>query len=90
MNYGFVCHVQMLDMWYKFLSSNDGEDIPRYMYCTTCKLQVKIAVTEDKIIEDKCKKYTKKLNQKMKSIEVTIQKNADVTKLRKKKVKKWK
>ena len=49
------------DACYKFLSSKDAEDIT--WYCKTCKLQAKRAVFEDKNIEDKCKEYTKELNQ---------------------------
>lgn len=66
---------------YKFLASKDAEDIA--WYCKNCKIPAKTAVIEDKSIEDKCKEYTKELNQKMKTIETSIQKKADITELQK-------
>ena len=67
--------------WYKFLASNDAEDIT--WYCRDCNMPAKSVVIEDKSIEDRCKEHTKELNQKMKTIETILQKKADITELKK-------
>ena len=62
---------------YTFLASTTGEDIA--WYCKPCKLPAKNAVLEDKSIEDKCKEYMDKINQRMKTIELSIKKKAEQT-----------
>ena len=62
-----------------FLGSEDAIDIT--WYCKTCKTLVKKAITEDRNIEQRCMEYTKELKQKMKSIEVIIQRKVDVNEL---------
>ena len=57
----FTLCANVTDTCYKFLCSRDVA-----WYC-------KKAVTEYKNFEEKCKEYTKELNQRMKSIEATIQ-----------------
>ena len=73
MNYGSSHCVQMLQIhkYYKFLCN---KDVAWYY---------KKAVTEYKNFEEKCKEYTKELNQKMKSIEATIQIKINITQLQK-------
>ena len=51
------------------------------MFCNTCKDPARTAVLEDKCIKDKCKEYTDKLHQKLKSLESIIQKKAESTDL---------
>ena len=51
------------------------------LFCNTCKDPARSAVIEDKCIEDKCKEYTDKLHQKLKSLESCMQKKADSTEL---------
>ena len=70
--------VNVTDACYKFLASDDAEDIT--LYCRDCKIPAKSAVIEDRSTEDRCKKYTKELNQKIRTIETTLQKKADITK----------
>ena len=65
------------DAGYNFLSSQEAENIS--WFCNTCKDQARSAVLEDKCIEDKCKEYTDKFQQKLKSLESNIQKKAEAT-----------
>ena len=82
-NYGelwfCISYVNVTDMCYKFLSSEDAIDIT--WYCNACKLLAKKTITEDRNIEQKCMEYTKELKQKMKSIEAIMQRKVDVTEL---------
>ena len=47
------------------------------MVCKACKEPAKRAIIKDKCIEDKCKEYTKKINEKFRSLEVDLQNKAD-------------
>ena len=60
---------------YAFLASQDAEAIA--WYCRPCKLPAKTAVLEEKTIEDKCKEYMERINQRIKSIETNIQRKAE-------------
>ena len=46
-------------------------------FATPCKDPARIAVLEDKCIEDKCKEYTDKLHHKLRSLELNIQQKAE-------------
>ena len=67
------------DEGYRFLSSREAENIS--WFCNTCKDPARSAVLEDKSIEDKCREYTDKLHQKLKLLELNMQKKAESTEL---------
>ena len=67
------------EVGYAFLASQDAEAV--VWYCRPCKLPVKTAVLEERNIEDKCKEYMERINQRMESIESSIQEKADQTKV---------
>ena len=52
---------------YVFLASKEAEAVT--WYCRPCKLPAKTTVLEGKSIEDKCKEYMERINQRIKSIE---------------------
>ena len=58
------------DAGYNFLSSQEAENIS--WFCNTCKDQARSAVLEDKCIEEKCKEYMDKFQQKLKLLELNI------------------
>ena len=66
--------VNITDVFYSFLASKEADDIA--WFCKACKEPAK-AIIKDKCIEDKCKKYTKKINEKLRSLEVDLQNKAD-------------
>ena len=66
--------VNITDAFYSFLASKEADDIA--WFCKACKEPAKKAIIEDKCIEDKCKEYTKKTNEKL-SLEVDLQNKAD-------------
>ena len=47
------------------------------MVLQACKEPGKKAIIEEKCIEDKCKEYTKKINEKLRSLEVNLQNKED-------------
>ena len=53
------------------------------MFCAACKEPAKKAIIEDKCIEDRCKEYTKKINKKLRSLEVDLQKKVDTIDIKK-------
>ena len=53
--------VNITDAFYSFLASKEADDIA--WFCKACKEPAKNAIIEDKCIEDKCKEYTKKINE---------------------------
>ena len=59
-----------------FLASKEAEDIT--WYCKPCKQPAKVAGIEDKSIKDTCKEYTEKVSQRMKTLEATLQKKAEI------------
>ena len=67
--------VNITDAFYSFLVSKEADDIA--WFCKACKEPAKKAIIEDKCIEDKCKEYTKKINEKLRSLEVDLQNKAD-------------
>ena len=67
--------VSITDAFYSFLASKEADDIA--WFCKVCKEPAKKAIIEDKCIEDKCKEYTKKINEKLRSLEVDLQNKAD-------------
>ena len=67
--------VNITDAFYSFLASKEADDIA--WFCKACKEPAKKAIIEDKSIEDKCKEYTKKINEKLRSLEVDLQNKAD-------------
>ena len=62
--------VNISDAFYSFLASKEW-------FCKACKEPAKKAIIKDKCIEDKCKEYTKKINEKLRSLEVDLQNKAD-------------
>ena len=60
---------------YAFLASQDAEAVA--WYCRPCKVPAKTAVLEEKSIEDKCKEYMERINQRMETIELSIQRKAE-------------
>ena len=46
---------------HNFLANQEAEVTA--WYCKTCKLPAKVAVAEDKNIEDRCREYTENRNQ---------------------------
>ena len=62
---------------YAFLASQDAEAVA--WYCRPCKLPAKTTVLEEKSIEDKCKEYMERINQRMETIESSIQRKAEKT-----------
>ena len=67
--------VNITDALYSFLASKEADDIA--WFCKACKEPAKKAIIKDKCIEDKCKEYTKKINEKLRSLEVDLQNKAD-------------
>ena len=63
------------DAFYSFLANKEADDIA--WFCKACKEPAKKAIIEDKCIEDRCKEYTKKINEKLRSLEVDLQNKAD-------------
>ena len=72
---------QISDAGYNFLSSKEAEDIQ--WFCKTCIQPAKVAVMENKNIEDKIMEHTEKLSQRIKVVETGLQKKADTTELEK-------
>ena len=62
-------------MHFSFLASKEADDIA--WFCKACEEPAKKTIIEDKCIEDKCKEYTKKINEKLRSLEVDLQNKAD-------------
>ena len=62
--------VNISGAFYSFLASKEADDIA--WFCKACNEPAKKA-----IIEDKCKEYTKKINEKLRSLEVELQNKAD-------------
>ena len=67
--------MNITDAYYSFLASKEADDIA--WFCKVCKEPAKKSIIEDKCIEDKCKEYTKKINEKLRSLEVDLQNKAD-------------
>ena len=78
---GIAQCVQISEARYQFLSSKEAEDIA--WYCKSCKQPAMVAVLENKSIEDKVKKHTEKINQKIKVIECNLHKKAESTEFEK-------
>ena len=55
--------------------SKKADDIA--WFCKACKEPAKKAIIEDKCIEDRCKEYTNKINEKLRSLEVDLQNKAE-------------
>ena len=72
---------QISDAGYNFLSSKEAEDTQ--WFCKTCIQPAKVAVMENKNIEDKIMEHTEKLSQRIKVVETGLQKKADTTELEK-------
>ena len=64
------------DALYSFLASKEAEDI--VWFCKAGKEPAKKAIIEDKCIEDRCKEYTKKINEKLMSLQVDLQNKTDI------------
>ena len=60
--------MNITDAFYSFLASKEADDIA--WFCKACKEPAKKAIIKDKCIEDKCKEYTKKINEKLRSLEL--------------------
>ena len=71
----FTKCVNITDAFYSFLASKEADDIA--WFCKARKEPAKKAIIEDKCIEDKCKEYIKKINKKLRSLEVDLQNKAD-------------
>ena len=67
------------DAFYSFLASKEADDIA--WFCKACKEPAKKAIIKDKCIEDKYKEYTKKINEKLRSLQVDLQNKADTTEI---------
>ena len=63
------------DAFYSFLVSKKAEDI--IWFCKACQEPAKKVIFEDKCIEDRCKEYTKKINEKPRNLEVDLQNKTD-------------
>ena len=72
---------QISDAGYNFLSSKEAEDMQ--WFCKTCIQPAKLAVKENKNIEDKIMEHTEKPSQQIKVVETGLQKKADTTELEK-------
>ena len=72
---------QISDAGYKFLSSVEAEDIA--WFCKSCVQPAKVALLEDKSIEDKVKEHVEKLNQRIKTIESNLPKKVETTEFEK-------
>ena len=46
-------------------------------FCKACKEPAKKTIIEDKHIEDRCKEYTKKIYEKLRSLKVNLQNKAE-------------
>ena len=57
---------------YYHLASQKAEDTA--WYYKTCILPAKVAVAEDKSIEDSCREFAEKINQRFKTLETNMQK----------------
>ena len=68
---------QISDAGYKFLSSVEAEDIA--WFCKSCVQPAKVALLEDKSIEDKVKEHVEKLNQRIKAVESNLPKKVETT-----------
>ena len=64
-------YMNITDSFYSFLASKEAEDI--VWFCKACKEPAKKAIIEHKSIEDRCKEYTKKINEKLRRLEVDLQ-----------------
>ena len=73
--------MNITDAYYSFLASKEADDI--VCFCKACKEPAKKAIIEDKCIEDRCKEYTKKINEKLRSLEVDLQNKTDTTEMEK-------
>ena len=62
--------MNITDAFYSFLVSKEAEDV--VWFCKVCKEPAKKAIIEDKCIEDRCKEYIKKINEKLRSLEVDL------------------
>ena len=67
--------VNITNAFYSILASKEADDIA--WFCKACKEPAKKTIIEDKCIEDKCKEYTKKINEKLRRLEVDLQNKAD-------------
>ena len=73
--------MNITDAFYSFLVSKEAEDI--VWFCKACKEPAKKANIEDKCIEDKCKEYTKRTTEKLRSLEVDLQNKTDTIEMEK-------
>ena len=67
--------VNITDAFYSLLVGKEADDI--VWFCKACKKLAKKVIIEDKCIEDRCKEYTKKINEKLRSLEVDLHNKAD-------------
>ena len=65
------------DEGYSFLSSREAENIT--WYCKVCKEPAKLAVIEDKSIEDKCNKYLEEIKKSIETLGASLQRKVDKT-----------
>ena len=73
--------MNITDAFYSFLASKEAEDI--VWFCKGCKEPAKEAIIEDKCIKDRCKEYTKQINEKLRSLEVDLQNETDAIEIEK-------
>ena len=71
--------MNIIDAFYSFLAIKEADDIA--WFCKACKEPAKKAIIEDKCIEDRCKEYTKKINEKLRSLKIDLQNKADTTEI---------
>ena len=69
------------DAFYSFLASKETEHI--VWFCKVCKEPAKKAIIEDKCIEDRCKEYLKKINEKLRNLKVDLQNKTDTIEMEK-------
>ena len=67
--------VNISDEGYSFLSSREAENIA--WYCKACKEPAKLAVIEDKSIEDKCNKYLEEIKKSIETLGESLQRKVD-------------
>ena len=68
--------MNITDAFYSFLASKEAKEI--VWFCKACKEPAKKA-----IIEDRCKEYTKNINEKLRSLEVDLQNKTDIIEMEK-------
>ena len=67
--------MKITDILYSFLVSKKTEDLT--WFYKACKEPAKKAVIKDKCIDDRYKQYTKKITEKLRTLEVNVQRKAD-------------